>query len=785
MKDSLLRVRHRSITIEGKLNSMETPPMAVAMDAAGVPADPKLRNAVLSFRSTVSEMGRNPTYRGFRREDAVKTLDILIKRFGCQDADAEETLESLIEKKIIHLVKGKILPAARVGRRTGEERQAAFDEFVTAVTERTTEDAEGRRLLAQLVRMMTRLHGVHRVKTPKGAGVFLATGMDFVSGSPAVTKGVAIIVGRKGLQVHRLQAHAISLSWSDDWPEIEISLRKSKPNSKDTGDLRKSSIVGDIGYTVISHAARDSARESVRLSKEREKIEAYIGLSLDGHKWNSFRMSLRQRKPIARMAHMAIVGMLDPDMRRIALRNPYATFDFYEWIGNADPETVRRRVQMSDAFPVFTVHMKKLDSVIRNGEPLIPALQEITGLDAQRLRRVRGVHWQRLGGALRALVGDNRYSEYDGYCASALTTTDPSRFPTNRKEWLAFDELSNWDIIQFLPEEKRQAARVAMSRNWLGYQELKRKDIQQSIRDTARNLVPLMDHHISTGNRPGHHSEALFDKIMEHVSGDNFGLKRLRHFNESWHKGAGQRSIRLRELKKTVFGEDRIASWKPLTEDAFECQSGRLVWLTDEMQLLDEGRHMHHCVGSYWYQCIRGESHIAQVHGSDGSRSTVEFRISRDGKASVNQNYTYYDKDPSEFCHAVVSKFLNKHRKTKFEIVKGDPGTKHETRIVKVSDDAIAALKEIYADCLPMSFLDEIEADGLRFREANPDLSFEAVENARREREAREYRANNPPRQRRRRARPQPAAVAVAEDDGEFEFGEIDPFEGQPLAATG
>lgn len=763
--------------------------MAIAMDAAGVPADPKLKNAVLSFRSFMSELAFSPTYRGRARADAVRDLNARLKKFGCDGVDADETLEALLERKILHLVKGRILPAARLAKRTPEERKAVFDDFVTTVAERATQDAEGRVLLARLIKMITRLHGVHRIRTSRGDGIFIATGMDFVAGTPAATKGVAFVVGKKGLQVYHITARAISMSWGADWwPEFKIDLGKTKPNKADTDKLKRTTIFGEMQYTVLSEATRSSMNASARLSREREKIEAFIGLSLDGHRWNSFRMTLGRRKNITRMAHMTLVGILDPHIRRIALRNPYATFEFYHWIGDADAETVRRRAQMSEAFPVFTNRMRALDSVIRNGEPLIPALEKMTGLDAQRLRRLRGMHWQRMGRALRELVNDDGYHD-DDVRSPLLSRIDPARIPVNRKEWNAFNEVAYWDIVSLLPEEKRQSAKDAMSKNWIGYQELRHKDFQQSISDTAENLLSLIDHHVSSTSRSHEPKKALTKKILDHVAGENFGLKRLRLFNEAWHKGTGQRSIKLRELKKTVFGEDRIASWKPLTEEEFTCESGRLVWLTDEMQLLDEGRHMHHCVGSYWYQCIRGDSHIAQVLASDGSRSTVEFVISGDGKARMNQNYTYYDQHPSDLCHAVVAKFLSKHRKTKFEIVRGDPGTRHETRVDKASDEAIKALKEIYADCLSMSFMDEIEAEGRLWREANPGLSFEAAEKARYEREDREYRERHRQEQRRARRRRRQAAAAPAPEPvggNDFEFEDIDwGADDQPLAATG
>jgi hypothetical protein len=736
------------------------------MDTAGVPADPKLRSAVLSFRSELSQLALNPGFKGKPRGEAIQALDIRLKQFGRPEADAEEILDSLLEKKILHLVKGRILPAARAVRRTSEQRKAAFEEFVTEVAARTAEGAEGRRLLAQLIRMMTRLHGVHRVKTSRGEGVFIGTAMDFVSGYPTVTTGVAVIVGKKRLSAYRLTSKRISLTWENDWPEIRLNLANARENRLDTEGLDGSRLVGDVTYSVLFEAARNSASASMALSRRREQIEIYIGHSLSGKKWNSLRQSLARRKPIGRMAHMSIVGMLDPDIRRIALRNPFATFGFYRWLKNADAETFRRRAQMSEAFPVFTYHLEKLDSVIRNGEPLIPALQTLTGLDAQRIKRFRGVHWQRLGRAMRALVSD---SDHPGDRRSKnLAEIDPSRFPTSRKEWVAYSDLVSWGMIELLPHTKKRAALAAMSKNWVGYHELQRRDFQQSINDTAESLLSLIDHHLSTGSRGSTEMQELAGRILDHVAGENFGLKRLRLFNEAWHKGTGRRSTRLRELRKAAFGEERNASWKPLTAGAFACEKGRLVWLTDELQLLEEGNHMHHCVGSYWRYCVNGTSHIAQVHGADGSRSTVEFEISEEGRALVRQHHSYYDKDPSAYCHEVVAKFLSKHRKTRFEIAQGDPGIHHaDVRRVRASEALIEELKELYADCLPMGFLNEIHAEGRLWMKENPDVCIEIVEAARRAREQRIHVAPAVAPAHQPRHRQGPAAVSVVEEDGD------------------
>ena len=680
-----------------------------------------LKTAEHAFRAALSDMCRDKAYKGLPRGYAVSNLEYLLRRFKSERHDPADVLDRMIDEKVVYEMRGRILPASRGERRTAEERRDSFEEWVSSVSARATDDTEARSLLATLIRRMTRLHGVHRISTERGKGFIIPTDMAFVGGHPVITKARAVIIGTK-LRTYKLAADRIALDWSGDWPILTANLSDLRTDGEARKLLDRRIVGKHASFSCIEDSALKSAAALRRLVQDREAVESFIGLTLAGNRWNGLKMSLRRAKPIGTMASRMLLGMLDPEVRRIALRNPYADLDFYFWLLEADAETSRRRAQMSEAFPLFTCHMRALDAVIRDGRPLLPALQEITGLDIPRLKKLRGVHWQRLGSALRLVLPDDGY----GDCSSHLKVIDTSRWPRSRNEWVALNIITHWNVPNMLPKEKRPRMFEAMSSNLIGYKELALGDIGHAIADCADSLVSLMDHHLSTTSRGSAATNDLARRVLELVAGDTYGLKRLRRFNDAWHKGAGQRTMKMRALKRTVFGDERIASWRPLTEDGYECPSGRLVWLTDEDQLALEGQKMHHCVGTYWYKCLKGRSHIAEVHGFDGTRSTVEIGLSDGGRASELQHYTFYDKVPTDACMAVVSSFLRANRKTVFEIVGGDEGFRHsQTHRAKLTEEQVGIIKEAYSDCLPQEFLDGLENLAAAWRERNPDLPVE------------------------------------------------------------
>jgi hypothetical protein len=730
--------------------------MPDAVEGADIFSNRKIKNAMFAFRKDLSELAHSHAYPGRRREDAILALQSKMARLKCPDVDPADLLDHMLEQKVICIVKGLIVPAWRSKKRTPEEAQAAYDKFVADISTRATDDVQAQARLARLIRRATRLHAVHRIQTPNGQGVFIASRMEYVCGEPAVTKGTAFVIEKDRVAVYPdIIGNMLKLDWIDDHPRFQINLEGAYLDGGSTQRLGLSRLVKDNGNPILGTTASDSHWALKCLLKDREALQAYIGAELNHHRWSSLSMSLNRHKNIRRTAQLVLAGMLDPDLRRVALRNPFATYDFYFWLGNADEEALRRRIQMSDAYPLFTCYMKQLDEVIRTGAPLLPVLQKITGLDIQRLKRLRGVHWQRLGRAVRHLISEDK-----PLMMVLLQAVEPFRMPKSRTEWVAFSDILQWDLLALISEKKKRGALEAMSRNWIGYQELIEKDLLQALGDTAENLVPLIDHHFSTRTRPHQLKRRLMEKILAHIAGDNFGLKRLRQFNESWHKGTGQRSVRLRALRKKVFGEDTTANWKPLTE-TFQCAEGKMVWLTDELALLDEGRLMGHCVGSYWHACVEGVSHIAQVLATDETRSTVEIRISGTGKAVVQQNHTYKNNSPSNACQAIVSKFLKTHRKTKFQVVRGEAGSRYTTRREMVQQPIIDELKDIYSDCLPRDFMDDLETEYAVWRATNVRMSVEEYERLAREKTHAEWSVKPRPKP----TLPLPASVNEDEDD--------------------
>ena len=729
--------------------------MATAIDQRAVAPHPGLRNATLAFRRALSDMCRLPGYRGRARNDALTDLGFCLRRFKCDGADPEDVLDGLIEDGIVADLKGRIIPAARAVRRSKEERQAAFDGWVAAVSERATEDVHARTLLASLIRRMTRLHGVHRVSTPHGDGIMLASRMGFVSWHPAITEATVIVIGRNGIDAYKaVDMSRISCSWENEWPHFAVDIEGLKPDRRENEMMMHMRLVGTQQLHGLHSIVGESSRAVRKLVSHREDIEAFIGLTLKGARWNGLRMSLNGAKSLVQMARKALLGMLDPEIRRIALRHPYADFAFYYWLKRGSATTVQRRMQMSDAFPSMTYRMKDLDEVIRTGQPLLPALQKLTGMDMPRIRRLRGIHWQRLGYGLRSLIPDDPFEGIN----QALKKIPSQRFPEGRKDWEAFSDVTHWEVLTWLPEQEARSLLDAASRNWIGYAELVGADFGQAVSDCAENLLSLIDLHVSSSSRIESAKTSMRRKIIEQVAGGSYGLKRLRQFSDAWHKGAGQRAISMRAVRRSVFGEERIATWHALTPGDFSCATGRLVWMTDEDQLVLEGRQMSHCVGSYWSSCVQGVSHIGQVHGFDGTRSTVEFALSDRGRLSTRQHHAYRNGDPSQACKGVVSKFLSENRKNTFPIVTGDAGTHHRgARREMISPEVAAAIRAAYEDCLPAAFMDHLEAQGRQWRSVNPGISVDAAEAARM---ARENRASHAP-----------AALPRAVDADDDEFG--------------
>lgn len=141
----------------------------------------------------------------------------------------------------------------------------------------------------------------------------------------------------------------------------------------------------------------------------------------------------------------------------------------------------------------------------------------------------------------------------------------------------------------------------------------------------------------------------------------------LRRRTEEAEQAAAQRRV-TGESRQTALREARWEKrqlhWNvPLAE--FEQQGFRLRALLNEQDLIDEGRLMQHCVGSYSRQCAQHESLIYAV-SIDGVRlGTLEMGTYRQGKwfarqfkGKRNKNLMPLLEDPGYVVHKPFKEFL-------------------------------------------------------------------------------------------------------------------------------
>ena len=363
-------------------------------------------------------------------------------------------------------------------------------------------------------------------------------------------------------------------------------------------------------------------------------------------------------------ARYALMGMLDPEIRRRALRDPQADYAFYHLISQGSAEAARRKMQASDAFPLFTRLLRSPSHAkeICAGGSVSKAISVATGLPESHVRALRGVHWQRFGHAMRGVLAifDHQDEARPGI-REAMRALPADMLPHAQSDWQFMDDVASSGVAELVPSDRRGDFWRAVRRDPAGWSKLVRGDLKRALSDTAAGLAALATRRLP--NTDGWGVYGLCNRVLEnmvfaHVAGKAVSIKTLRAFAEVWHRDVGQRNTDVREIKRSLMGDIPMVTWAPLTNGVFSHERGRLEWITDEDSIVAEGMRMSHCVGSYLGECAGGASHIAQVFGTDGTRSTVEFGVDLNGCPYVRQNMSFKDAEASGDCVEVVLAFL-------------------------------------------------------------------------------------------------------------------------------
>jgi len=97
----------------------------------------------------------------------------------------------------------------------------------------------------------------------------------------------------------------------------------------------------------------------------------------------------------------------------------------------------------------------------------------------------------------------------------------------------------------------------------------------------------------------------------------------------TWHQDvAAREAARTAEEAARLKEKHQNEAWESaITDEIIIKKKYKVIPLTSTHALIEEGKDMHHCVGSYSYNCMDGYSRIFAIRGLDGSRvATLELR---------------------------------------------------------------------------------------------------------------------------------------------------------------
>lgn len=704
--------------------------LPIEVDGEGLPTDKALRAVVLRIRS-FDIRGEYHLKHNLRRlvhrhlphlaPHSQRELDRVEgggrrararRRFWLRQlAEAEDTPEDLVGPAVDALIAsmlatGRLLrssegmgkdgteiweyrfPNRRSEEKTPEARAANWKAAVDGIVQRVSEDKAVQERARTLFLQARNLYKSHPVVTNHGHGVVVPQGFELTAQGPVITSAVLFTDAPGGVQVRT--GTNISVVWNGVEPVVTVGkgFRISRSRTRRLAEERLSprspyrSQISEMSFVM---------RKGARYFKGRKHlVSEMLGENLDDLRWRKFLKAIQKASDLQFMIASHIFKMLDPEARRAALRDPFATFSTYAWYRCVDQEAARRRRQASQSYPFATGRLSALEEKIDAGEPLAEPVASLFGMTAVQLRALGTLHWQRLG---RVVHDMKHFREND------FRGVPPERMPRTKKEWAAHMGKLAGFRRKLTPELAALFNRAA-SNDPTGYAALLGKDLEHAIWSTVCDLQPLMTGVLRMRPDADWRAHMAFLSL---IGGDSFGLKRLRRFNEQWHAGTLRRTAALQARRKKAFN-GHAARWRPLVEGDFVSENGRLRFLVNEDELVAEGKALHHCVGSYVQYCVAGYSHIAAVEGARGGRSTVEVTISN-GRLRLAQHHTYYDRRPPEDCEAAVADFLSSLSSETFEVVPGQSGRDGYGVSVEADEETLAELRELFSDCVPTAVL--------------------------------------------------------------------------------
>lgn len=608
---------------------------------------------------------------------------------------------------------------------TAEARAANFSGALKKLSEKTVKTPEAQQKLLQFLIAARNLYGFHFIETAEGKAVMFPTGFVFDEQGFRLSAATTFISTERGLEIWDISDEkSFEVFLEEGRPKYRVSLDDAVRNDAKTTDFKDTILLPHTGGSEFNRTIFDLSRQMIAsvkcLAGKSEILSGIVGEDIETARWLGFVQSFYKVRSFASSVRGAVFSILDVEVRKRAGRARKATYEHYNWFCKGSQEIRQRKLQASDAFPLFTGEFVSdtLNSTITFGLPLLPVIAEQFDLSVPQVRQLRGMHWQRLGSSI------HQYEDFFKKGNRMFTGVPPEKMPKTMKDWKQAANLVQMyggDTVSALSDAMIARLNRNLADNLDKLPEHARLDIDSVMNDITKALFPIATGQYSPQFTPRARDRAAF---FGAILGGNFGTKRLKSLSDDWHRLAPLRTGAIRLMLREVHNIP-LAIWEPLTKN-FECEHGTLTWLTNEGELISEGLRMRHCVGSYIDRCVQGITNIATICSTDGDCSTVEIRLdgadSKKGTPYVIQHRTYLNEAPVAKCELVLATYLKKYRKKKLTTKGGTPAEQPPNITVPLCDTMRNSLMEAYKDCVPakvfaMSRLDWEDAYRIYTRE--------------------------------------------------------------------
>jgi hypothetical protein len=305
--------------------------------------------------------------------------------------------------------------------------------------------------------------------------------------------------------------------------------------------------------------------------------------------------------------------------------------EVYNLLHSTTPFRVKARLQALTVLPMLKWEFWQMDDSIDRVRRRIDAGNSVWDAFLE-------IHPGKTATLRRIAASPSGPEAWRGNLAGLLEVLDPlppEKIPASEEDWNAFHSIYLGMALDGESDDERRAVKI----RWLvesaqiGWQKTYRRlSTFEGGTSALADAFDFLDEVGSVGDAlAGRYAQSNLSweawkkqsRRRWMLAPEQLGLFRLLEGSVRWHRALWT------EAGLPEDSDPRRRSWPPLLPQPVMLGDGITAVALDTAQALaSEGHRLHHCVGSYWQSCCRGESHIVSLRDASGhSLSTLELRI--------------------------------------------------------------------------------------------------------------------------------------------------------------